>query len=82
MKTTMIRTVRGRVRYYTLELTPNLFGEWILSRTYGALRARRPTGVIRQIYMSAKEAYAAMEALLEAKGKRGYTEQHTGEIRC
>lgn len=73
MKTMMIRSVKGRVRYYTLELIPNLFGEWILCRTYGSIKRLKPTGIIRELYMSRQEAAASMEALIAAKQKKGYT---------
>lgn len=68
----MTRTVKGRVRYYRIELIPNLFGEWILSRTYGSIKRLKPTRIIREIYLSAEEAAASMEALIAVKQKKGY----------
>lgn len=70
MKTTMTRSVKGRVRYYTLELIPNLFGEWMLMRTYGSIKQRKPTGVIREIYDSVEEAFHSMQLLIRAKEKK------------
>lgn len=72
MKSMMIRTVRGRVRYYTLEVMPNLFGEWMLIRTYGSIKQLKPTGVIREIYDNAEEAFEAIETYIKAKKKKGY----------
>ncbi len=73
MKTTMTRSVKGRVRYYTLELIPNLFGEWMVVRTYGSIKKLKPTGVIREIYDSAEAAAESMQSLICAKLKKGYT---------
>lgn len=73
MKMTMIRNVKGRVRYYTLELIPNLFGEWMLVRTYGSIKKLKPTGVIREIYDNAEAAAESLQSLINAKQKKGYT---------
>lgn len=72
MKMTMTRSVKGRVRYYTFELIPNLFGEWMVVRTYGSIKKLKPTGVIREIYDNAEEAMGAMQLLMRAKEKKGY----------
>lgn len=74
MKTTMTRSVKGRVRYYTLELIPNLFGEWMVVRTYGSIKKLKPTGVIREIYNDAEAAIASMQLLISTKLKKGYVE--------
>lgn len=74
MKMTMTRIVNARVRYYTLELIPNLFGEWMLIRTYGSIKKLRPTGAIREIYNNVEEASVSMKLLIEAKHKKGYTQ--------
>lgn len=73
MKTIMIRHVKGRVRYYTLELIPNLFGEWMVVRTYGSIKKLKPTGVIREIYNDAEAAAESIQSLINAKLKKGYT---------
>jgi predicted DNA-binding WGR domain protein len=77
MKMTMIRSVKGRVRYYTLELIPNLFGEWMVVRTYGSIKKLKPTGVIREIYDNAEAAAESMQLLISAKLKKGYTNRCT-----
>lgn len=73
MKMTMTRSVKGRVRYYTFELIPNLFGEWMVVRTYGSIKKLKPTGVIREIYDNAEEAMGSMRLLIRAKEKKGYS---------
>lgn len=77
MKTTMTRHVKGRVRYYTLELIPNLFGEWMVVRTYGSIKKLKPTGVIREIYDNAEAAAESMQLLISVKLKKGYTNRCT-----
>lgn len=77
MKTTMTRSVKGRVRYYTFELIPNLFGEWMVVRTYGSIKKLKPTGVIREIYDNSEEAMCAMKLLIRAKEKKGYASRYT-----
>jgi len=72
MKTTMTRSVKGRARYYTLELIPNLFGEWMVVRTYGSIKKLKPTGVIREIYNDVEAAVASMQLLISTKHKKGY----------
>jgi predicted DNA-binding WGR domain protein len=61
------------VRYYTLELIPNLFGEWMVVRTYGSIKKLKPTGVIREIYNDAEAAAESIQSLINAKLKKGYT---------
>lgn len=75
MKTTMTRSVKGRVRYYTFELFPNLFGEWMVVRTYGSIKKLKPTGVIREIYDNAEAATESIQSLISAKLKKGYTDR-------
>ena len=77
MKTTMTRIVKGRVRYYTLGLIPNLFGEWMVVRTYGSIKKLKPTGVIREIYNDAETAVASMQLLISTKHKKGYVNRCT-----
>lgn len=77
MKTTMTRIVKGRVRYYMIELIPNLFSEWMVIRTYGSIKKLKPTGVIREIYDNAEDAAESLQSLINAKHKKGYVERCT-----
>lgn len=77
MKMTMTRSVKGRVRYYTLELIPNLFGEWMLVRTYGSIKKIKPKGVIREIYNDIEAAVTSMQLLITSKLKKGYISRCT-----
>jgi predicted DNA-binding WGR domain protein len=68
----MRRQVNNRIRYYTVELIPNLFGEWMLIRTYGSIKKLKPTGVIREIYSNVEEARGSMKLLIKVKQDKGY----------
>lgn len=72
MKMTMTRSVKGRVRYYTLELFPTLFGESIVIRTYGSLQKAKPTGEIKEVYSNQADAQHSVDVLIASKHKRGY----------
>lgn len=73
MKTILKRTVNAKERYYVLELIANLFGEYLVIRTYGACMNAKPTRIITDTYSSLNTAQEAMEEILHEKHKRGYT---------
>lgn len=73
MKLLLKRTVNAKERYYALELIANLFGEYLLIRTYGACTNSKPTRVISNTYEILMDAKTAMETILHEKHKRGYT---------
>jgi len=68
----MTRCVDSKMRYYTIELICNLFDEWLLIRTYGSSKAKRPTGVIQMLFATKEEAEQSIDAIVDAKEKRGY----------
>jgi predicted DNA-binding WGR domain protein len=72
MKRTMTRSVNGRVRYYTFELFPTLFGESIVIRTYGSVQKSKPTGEIKEVYSNQVDAQHSVDVLIASKHKRGY----------
>lgn len=72
MKITLKRSVAERERYYRLELIANLFGEFLLIRTFGAVNRAKPTRSICDAYTTLQEAKEAMEKLLRLKSLRGY----------
>lgn len=69
---TLIRIVDDRKRYYQFELFRNLFDEWLLIRTYGAIRNLKPTRSIEEVFMSQSEAMGHLKYLLEQKRLKGY----------
>lgn len=83
MKTTLKRTVNAKERYYALELIANLFGEYLVIRTYGACINTKPTRIISDTYQTLNSAKEAMEEILHKKHKRGYTSaQLVKDIQC
>lgn len=72
MKTMMTRHVKGKERYYRIEVLPNLFGEYLLIRTYGSSSRLKPSGVIGAIYSQREDAEDSMAQLRSQKIKRGY----------
>lgn len=73
MKHLLKRTVNAKQRYYVLELIGNLFGEYLVIRTYGACTNAKPTRVICEMYPTLNKAKEVMEEILHEKHKRGYT---------
>lgn len=72
MQLTMIRTVNDRKRWYRLEVVPNLFGEWLLIRSFGSLNRSTPMRIISEAFGNKSAALRAYEELLNQKQKRGY----------
>lgn len=70
MKVALSRVVKDTERYYAIEILPNLFGEWLLVRSYGSVKrsSHRQSKVFEKLD-SAKEAF---EQLLGVKMKKGY----------
>ncbi|MDD3769822.1 MAG: WGR domain-containing protein [Sulfuricurvum sp.] len=68
----MTRSVKGRGRYYTLELIPNLFGEWLLIRSFGSLNRSTPMRMISEVFRDKSAAMKAYDELRNRKQKRGY----------
>lgn len=79
MKTMLIRRVNDRVRYYLVELFENLFGEWMVIRTYGSIKAQSPTRVIREYYKNANEAELSAKKIIRQKEHKGYQNQSNNE---
>jgi predicted DNA-binding WGR domain protein len=77
MKILLVRTVNDRERYYTIQLLENLFGESVLTRTYGSIKNVKPTGRVQMIYSSTTEAAEALMQILMVKQKRGYVPRNT-----
>ena len=71
------------LRFYTLQVLPNLFGEWGLLRGWG--RIGRGGQLRADWFATQQEAVKAMEMLERAKRQRGYREKQTihsiGEVK-
>jgi hypothetical protein len=66
------RSVNGLIRYYRIDLLLNLFGEWMVIRTFGSIKYSVPTRVITTIYPEKIDAQTAYEALICKKELKGY----------
>ncbi|MDD5053584.1 MAG: WGR domain-containing protein [Sulfuricurvum sp.] len=75
------RSVKAIERYYRIDLTQNLFGEWIVLRRYGSKRFIKPTGEIMKIFQSREIAQSTIDKLVRLKMKKGYSERNTGQGR-
>lgn len=69
---TMTRTVNERERWYRLEVVSNLFGEWLLIRSFGSMYKVTPLGIICQTFPDIESAETAYIQLTQKKSKRGY----------
>ncbi|MDP3465964.1 MAG: WGR domain-containing protein [Sulfuricurvum sp.] len=72
MTTILYRTVNERERYYTIQLLPNLFGETLVIRSYGAKKNSKATRTIQEVYTNEAEAHNKVDVLIASKRKRGY----------
>lgn len=72
MMQTMIRTVNHRERWYRLEVSKNLFDEWVLTRSFGSLYHASPIGTMIETFPDKLSAYAAYERLNKQKIQKGY----------
>jgi hypothetical protein len=66
------KEVNHRIRYYSLEIYKNLFGEYILEKKYGSLKNKRPTGIKRECYIYLNDARFACAQKIQEKVERGY----------
>ena len=70
---------RNLHRFYTLQVTPNLFGAWSLTRSWGRLGT---PGQQRASWHDTREfAEQACDRLLQAKQRRGYVTMVTESSR-
>ena len=64
---------KNLMRYYALQITPSLFGEWCLLRAWGRIGRK---GQMRTDWFGCwEEAAEALQILERKKRKRGYCEK-------
>lgn len=68
----LTRSVKGKMRYYLLEIDYSLFGEYILNKIYGGLNNKKPTRILREYFSSFVEAKEKLESAVKSKRKKGY----------
>ncbi len=69
----LTRSVKGKMRYYLLEIDYSIFGEYILNKIYGGLNNKKPTRILREYFSSFVEAKEKLELVVKLKNKKGYT---------
>lgn len=70
MRVSLTRDVNGAMRIYRLEVLPNLFGEWVVVRSFGSLKNNMRQ--ILRVYQTLTQAQSSYEELLMQKMKKGY----------
>lgn len=70
--TILYRIVNERERYYSIQLLPNLFGETLVIRSYGASKNVKATRTIQEVYVTQTEAHHKVDVLIASKRQRGY----------
>lgn len=70
---TLVRMVKGKMRYYLLAIDYSLLGDFILEKIYGGIGNSKPTRVLREFYSSWIEAKERLEIVAHAKKKKGYS---------
>ena len=71
-KVILYRKVNKKIRYYSLELIPTLFGDMLFIRKYGGLKNKRPTRIIKKYFSNIDCSLRAFECLIVLKQKKGY----------
>ncbi len=72
-KVTLHRVVNEKVRYYSIEILPTLFGEYLLIRSFGGVKNKKPTRVIKEYFSHKEDSVKAFEKLVAEKVKKGYS---------
>lgn len=72
MKVLLYRVVGNRERYYIMNLSQNLFGDYCLEKIYGSVCNKTPTREIRDFFEDKAVAMAEFSKTLKAKMSKGY----------
>jgi len=67
------RKVGRNIRYYIVECSPTLFGEYLLVKKYGNIANKKPTGMKKQYFKQYDEAMEIFNKVINKKLKKGYT---------
>ncbi len=69
---TLHRDVNKKVRYYSLKIYPTLFEEVILERSFGSVKNKKPTRVIKEYFSHIENAFGELDIVLRSKLTKGY----------
>ena len=68
----LIRKVKGRLRLYNLSLQRNLFNEYLVTKTYGAIRNKKASRELSEYFNEERNAKNHFNEILNLKLKKGY----------
>jgi predicted DNA-binding WGR domain protein len=64
---------KNMMRYYTMQVTPGLFGDWCLVRSWGRIGSEGQARM--EWYATREEAEDSLYALERVKRRKGYLEK-------
>ena len=70
----LYREVEHRTRYYNVSIYLTLFGDYLLTKEYGSVKNKKPTGVVLKYFNDFNEAVKLFEKTIKEKRKKGYSE--------
>jgi len=65
-------TPEGHERYYKVVVSPNLLGEFLLTREYGNTAYSKPTRVLEKPFLLLESALEAAEKIIKKRLKNQY----------
>lgn len=68
----LYREVNHKMRYYSINLYPTLFGEYLLVKEFGGVKNKKPTRIIKEYFSHLEDSIKAFEKLVGEKVKKGY----------
>jgi predicted DNA-binding WGR domain protein len=71
--------IRNMHRYYRLDVQLDLFGAWCFIREWGRIGQAGQTRTV--LYLTSREAQAALERQRRAKERRGYARANVDDCR-
>jgi len=64
--------VDHKIRYYSLKLYPTLFEEVILERSFGSVKNKKPTRIIKEYFFHIEDAIVSFKKIYVEKINKGY----------
>lgn len=71
-KVTLYREVNKKIRYYSINLCPTLFGDFLLIKEFGSMCNKKPTRIIKEYFSYIEDSLLVMKSFINAKIKKGY----------
>jgi hypothetical protein len=71
-KVTLYREVNQKIRYYSINLCPTLFGDFLLIKEFGSMCNKKPTRIIKEYFSYVEDSLQVIDSFINAKIKKGY----------